>query len=78
MLDMTGSPLSSSILFFNWMQQDLGPWSPWGRMMQRQRQIDELLFAEIEERRAQPECDRTDILSLMMGAIDENGQPHDP
>lgn len=75
MLDMTGSPLSSSILFFDWMQQDLGPWSPWGRMMQRQRQIDELLFAEIEERRAQPECDRTDILSLMMGAIDENGQP---
>ena len=75
MLNMTGSPLSSSILFFNWMQQDLGSWSPWGRMRQRQRQIDELLFAEIEERRAQPERDRTDILSLMMAAIDENGQP---
>ena len=75
MLDMTGSPLSSSILFFKWMQQDLGYWSPWGRIMQRQRQIDELLFAEIEERRAQPDSDRTDILNLMMAAIDEQGQP---
>ncbi|MDF0551837.1 cytochrome P450 [Kamptonema sp. UHCC 0994] len=75
MLDMTGSPLRSSILFFNWMQQDFGPWSPWGRMMQRQRQLDEILFAEIAERRAQPDSDRTDILSLMMAAIDENGQP---
>src|ERR671932_574273 len=74
-LDMTSSPLQSSMLFFDWMQQDWGSWSPWGRMKQRQRKIDELIYAEIEERRLQPDANRTDILSLMMAARDENGQP---
>jgi cytochrome P450 family 110 len=74
-VDMTSSPLRSSILFFGWMQQDLGPWSPWGRMKQRQRKVDELIYAEIAERRQQPNANRTDILSLMMTARDENGQP---
>lgn len=74
-VDMTGSPLRSSMLFFGWMQQDLGPWSPWGRMKQRQRKIDELIYAEIAERREQPDPNRTDILSLMMAARDENGEP---
>jgi cytochrome P450 len=74
-VDMTGSPLRSSMLFFPWMQQDWGSWSPWGRMKQRQRKIHELIYAEIEERRLQPDTNRTDILSLMMAARDENGQP---
>ena len=74
-LDMTGSPLRSSMLFLKWMQQDLGPWSPWGRMKQRQRKVDDLIYAEMEERRQQPDANRTDILSLMMAARDENGQP---
>ena len=74
-VDMTGSPLRSSILFLNWMQQDWGSWSPWGRMKQRQRKLDALIYAEIEERKLQPDANRTDILSLMMAARDENGQP---
>ena len=74
-VDMTGSPLRSSMLFFGWMQQDWGHWSPWGQMKQRQRKIDELIYAEIAERRDQPDPNRTDILSLMMAARDENGQP---
>ena len=74
-VDMTGSPLRSSMLFFDWMQQDWGSWSPWGRMKQRQRKLDDLIYAEIEERRLQPDANRTDILSLMMAARDENGQP---
>jgi hypothetical protein len=44
-------------------------------MKQRQRKIDDLIYAEIEERRLQPDANRTDILSLMMAARDENGQP---
>ena len=72
---MTSSPVRSSLLFFDWMQQDWGSWSPWGRMKQRQRKIDALIYAEIEERRLQPDANRTDILSLMMAARDENGQP---
>lgn len=74
-LDTTNSPLRASILFLKWMQQDWGSWSPWGRMKQRQRKIDDLIYAEIEERRLQPDANRTDILSLMMAARDENGQP---
>jgi len=74
-VDMTGSPLRSSMLFFGWMQQDWGAWSPWGQMKQRQRKIDELIYAEIAERKEQPDANRTDILSLMMAARDENGQP---
>lgn len=74
-LDITGSPLRATILFVRGLQQDWGSWSPWGRMKQRQRKIDDLIYAEIEERRLQPDANRTDILSLMMAARDENGQP---
>jgi cytochrome P450 len=74
-VDMTASPLRASILFVKWLQQDWGSWSPWGRMKQQRRKIDDLIYAEIEERRLQPDTNRTDILSLMMAARDENGQP---
>ena len=72
--NMTDSPVRSSMLFFQFLQQDWGTWTPWGRMKQRQRQIHELLQAEIEERRRQKREAGTDILSLMMAARDENGQ----
>jgi unspecific monooxygenase len=75
MLNMTDSPLRSSLLFFKFLQQDLGAWSPWGRMMRRKQQIYELLQAEINERRAQSELTGNDVLSLMMSARDENNQP---
>ncbi|MGE5659051.1 MAG: cytochrome P450 [Actinomycetota bacterium] len=73
-LDLTGSPLRASVIFLPWLQQDWGPWSPWGRMLRQQQQLDELLFAEIEERRSQADPNRTDILSLMLAARDEAGQ----
>ncbi|HBL58063.1 MAG TPA: cytochrome P450, partial [Cyanobacteria bacterium UBA8803] len=75
MLNMTDSPLSSSILFFRFLQKDFGAWSPWGQMMRRKQQIDNLLLAEINERREQPERIGNDVLSLMMSACDEQGQP---
>jgi len=74
-LDVTGSPLSSSLLFFKSLQQDLGAWSPWGRFLRQKQQIDQLLNAEIEERRQQTDSSRADILSMLMSARDENGQP---
>ena len=75
-LNMTDSPLRSSILFLQFLQRDWGTWSPWGQMKQRRRQIHNLLQAEIDERRAQGKGNEghTDILSLMMAARDENGQ----
>ncbi|PSB47056.1 cytochrome P450 [Chroococcidiopsis thermalis] len=72
-LDMTDSPLKSSMLFLQFLQKDWGAWSPWGQMKQRQHHVRALLQAEIEERRAKDIKGR-DVLSLMMAARDENGQ----
>jgi unspecific monooxygenase len=43
--------------------------------MHQLRQIDELIYAEIAERKEQLDPSRTDILSLMMAVRDEQGQP---
>lgn len=79
-LDLTGSPAGASMLFFPLFQKDLGPWSPWGKVVRHRRQIDALLQSEIEERRAQNESNpdaplSNDVLSLMLLARDEDGQP---
>ena len=73
--DLFRSPLSSSILFFPGLQKDLGAWSPWGNFIRERQQIDALINLEIKERRSQPEDTRIDILSLLMSARDEVGQP---
>ena len=75
MMDVFHSPLTSSFLFFHWLQRDLGSWSPWVRFNQQQQQIDELLYAEIAERRDCSDSTKTDILSLLMSARDEAGNP---
>lgn len=71
---MTRFPLSASLLFFKSLQRDLGPWSPWGQFVRRKQEIDKLLYEEIQERR-QNDTSRTDILSLLLSARDEAGQP---
>lgn len=73
-LDMTDSPLRSSMLFLNFLQKDWGNWTPWGKMKQRQRQVYDLLQAEIQERRSNSDNTGNDVLSLMMAVQDENGQ----
>ncbi|MBW4582346.1 MAG: cytochrome P450 [Tildeniella nuda ZEHNDER 1965/U140] len=75
MLDLFQSPLTSSFLFFSVLQKDLGAWSPWGKFVRERQNIDALIYAEIAERRSQPNGDRIDILSLLMSAQDEFGQP---
>ena len=74
-LDRTGSPLSASLLFLPWLQQDLGSWSPWGQFVRQKAQLDRLLYREIDQRRCQTESDRADILSLLLAVRDENGEP---
>lgn len=71
--DGFNSPLSSTVLFFPALQQDWGAWSPWGKFLRQRQQLDDLLYAEIDRRRSQPMGDRTDILSLLMTAEDEDG-----
>ncbi|MCG6135964.1 MAG: cytochrome P450 [Nostoc sp. LLA-1] len=73
MADVFRSPLSSSLLFFSSLQKDLGAWSPWGKFIRDRQQLDQLIYAEISERRQQNLENSIDILSLLMSAQDEAG-----
>ena len=72
-LDLAGSPLASTLIFIPFLRKDVGPWSPGGKINALQQKIDQLLFEEIRERRANPDPGRTDILNLMLTARDEEG-----
>ena len=74
MTDVFNSPLSSAMLFLPMFQQDWGRWSPWGYFVRVRRAIDELIYAEIAERK-QDNIYGEDILSMLMSARDETGQP---
>jgi cytochrome P450 len=68
--------LSSPSPFLLLVQKDLGPYSPWGRFTRVRDEVDRLLYAEIEERRQDPEREtRKDILTLLLAARDEAGEP---
>ncbi len=54
---------------------DLGRWSPWGRALRLSRELEALLYAEFERRRREMGSGRDDILTLMLRARDEAGQP---
>ncbi len=75
MLNTFNSPISAILLFFKSLQKDLGAWSPWGKFARRKQLLDQLLYQEINERREQGKTDGEDILSLLMSARDEAGQP---
>jgi cytochrome P450 len=58
------------------MQKDLGPRSPWGRFLARRDRVDAMLYEEIEQRRHETNGDgRSDILTLLLSARDEDGSP---
>ncbi|MDJ0534523.1 MAG: cytochrome P450 [Xenococcaceae cyanobacterium MO_207.B15] len=67
------SPLNVSLLFIEWLQKDLGPWSPWGRFLRQREAVDSAIYKEIEVRKANPDVSREDILSLLISAKDEAG-----
>jgi cytochrome P450 len=57
-------------------RQDLGPLSPGRRFTTRLRAADTLLYEEIARRRREPDLEeRTDVLSLLLRARDEDGNP---
>src|SRR3954451_12888575 len=58
-----------------WVYPQLARVGPWKRYRQIQARADELLFAEIADRRADPSLgERTDILSLLVGAHYDDGE----
>jgi cytochrome P450 len=68
--------MQTVFLLPNALRRDLGRWSPGGRFQRRLKAADALLYDEIERRRAEPNLgDRTDVLSLLLQARDEDGQP---
>jgi cytochrome P450 family 110 len=73
--DLFQSPLTSSFLFYPVLQKDLGAWSPWGRFLRDRQRLDDLIYSEIAGRRSDATGDRIDILSLLLSARDEAGEP---
>jgi cytochrome P450 len=75
MLDFGATPLGALPTLIPALRQDLGRYSPWGAVLRRRDKADALIYALIARRRASG-CDgRTDVLSMMMSAKDEHGQP---
>lgn len=76
LLQVTTSRVGLFLLFFPALQRNWGPWSPYGRFLKLRQDIDDLLYAEIRDRRHRdPDSGRSDILSLLLAARDEAGQP---
>jgi len=64
------------ILAIELVRKDLGPRSPWGRFIRVRDRVDEMLYEEIERRRSDLDRDtRSDILTLLLSARDEDGNP---
>ena len=74
MTELFNSPFTSAALFFPSLQKDLGAWSPWGNFVRQKQQIDQLIYAEIAERQANLDPSRTDILTMLLSASDEEGK----
>ncbi len=72
-LGLIESPLNASFLLIPALQKDLGAWSPWGRFLRDREELDRLIYAEITERRSNYKPDRSDILNLLIGATDADG-----
>jgi cytochrome P450 len=51
-----------------------GPGSPWRKLLSSRQVLDEIVFGEIERRRAHPDPGRRDILSLLIAARGEGGE----
>lgn len=73
LLDIFRVPAKVAFLVFPSLQKDFGKWSPWGNFLALKAKIDELIYAEISERRQLPP--RDDILSLLLSAQDPEGNP---
>jgi len=69
----------SILVFLPFLQFDLGGLTPYARFKRQMAAVDRLLFDEIAERRANGNgAGRSDILSMMLQAVDEDGKPMTP
>jgi cytochrome P450 len=58
------------------LRRNLGRFSPWSRFQRARAALDEFIYEEIALRRAEADVtEREDVLSLLLRAVDENGEP---
>lgn len=60
---------------YPFLQRDLGRWSPWGRFLDFRRKFDDLILAEISDRRQKNKLNSIDVLTELISACDETGKP---
>lgn len=72
-LSLLNSP-TAAVLLFPLFHVDLGRFSPWGRFVRYRRDVEIVLSQEIRRRRAEGTDGRTDVLSMLIAARDEDGQ----
>jgi len=75
LLEMITSSAFAVYIFVPSLQRDWGPWRTWGKFLRLRDEVDQILYAEIAQRREQFQPARTDMLTLLMAARDEQGQP---
>ena len=75
MFSLFSNPLNATFLFIKSLQKDLGAWSPWGGFLRQRQRLDELVYQEIRGRKTLSQPLGEDILSLLISASDEAGQP---
>lgn len=68
--DAMSSPAGGILLLLPFLQRDLGALSPWRDFQNLTKELKELLYAEIRERRQQNNPSGTDILTLLLSAKD--------
>ena len=72
---LANDALASPLLMARPLQWNLGPLSPWGRIVRVVEESDRLLRAEIRRRRQAGDAqDRKDILSMLIVARNEQGK----
>jgi cytochrome P450 len=74
-LECMQSPIIQVCYSLPVLQRDLGRWSPWGYLLHLRRELYQLLYDEVKQRREQADPSRTDILSELVSARDEAGEP---
>ena len=58
------------------LRRDFGRFSPWARFARSREALDEFIYEELRLRRAEPgHEERDDVMSLLLGARDEDGEP---
>ena len=73
-LEQGSSPWRVAFLYLPKLKEIIGISEIWKRQMKKQEKSDQLIYQEIQERRENFDPQRTDILTLLMAATDEEDQ----